>query len=88
MKPLPKFMPPWTTFLEVLLKLRACIQAVENKSDATKVVETQNVLIEIEGQLRQLKLKPPPLQSDFQVYWKAFAEWVLHIPDMTWLKTT
>lgn len=72
-------MPPWTLILEVILKLRFCIQYVENKSNGTKIVEIQNMLMDMTDQLRKLKLNPPPMQLNFQAYWDSFSEWILEI---------
>ncbi len=77
--PLPQFMPSWRHCLEVLLTLRACIQRVENKSEATRVIEIRNVLSALQPLLRRLKWKPPSLNADFQVYWKTFSEWIMDI---------
>ncbi|HEV3269323.1 MAG TPA: hypothetical protein VGZ69_01590 [Candidatus Rhabdochlamydia sp.] len=79
LQPLPKHMPPWTLILEVILKLRFCIQYVENKSNGTKIVEIQNMLMDMTDQLRKLKLNPPPMQLNFQAYWDSFSEWILEI---------
>lgn len=79
--PLPKFMPSWTLILKVILKLRACIQYVENKSEGTKIVEIHKVLMELEDSLRKLKLKPPSMPSNFPAYWNSFAQWILGITE-------
>ena len=72
-------MPSWTLILEVVLKLRFCIQHVENKSNGTKIVEIQNILMNMTDHLHKLKLNPPPMQSNFQAYWDSFSEWILEI---------
>jgi hypothetical protein len=81
LSPLPEFMPSWTLILKVILKLRTCIQYVENKSAGTKIVEIHKVLEEIEDPLRKLNLKPPPMQLNFSIYWNSFAQWVLGIAE-------
>jgi len=76
---LPKIIPSWRQFIEILLPLRSCIQQVEKKSEAIKLVEIRNVLLKIENQLYRLNLVPPSLESDPLVYWNSFSDWILKI---------
>ena len=73
----PKITPPWRQLFELILRLRDCIHRNEKKSKDTKVIELRNTLLDLEGPLRRLGLTPPPLQSDFQIYWDSFADWLL-----------
>ncbi len=75
--PLPKYFLPWRAFLEVILPLRACIKATENKSLSTKVVEIRNLLLQLENKLVVLRYAPPVMQADIQVYWESFSQWFL-----------
>ncbi len=79
LSPFPQFMPPWRKIFEVILKLRECIRKIEKKSDSTKIVEIRNVLMDMEEQLTQLNLTPPPMQPDFHIYWDSFCNWILGI---------
>jgi hypothetical protein len=75
----PEITPPWRQILDVLLPLRMCIQEVEKKSAAIKMVEIRTALLKVENKLARLNLSPPSMQSDFSIYWDTFTDWMLHI---------
>ncbi len=75
--PIPKYFLSWRHLLEVLLSLRGCIKATENKSLTTKVVEMRNLLLQLENKLRVLRYTPPAMQADIQVYWESLSRWLL-----------
>jgi len=76
---LPKIIPQWGLFLEVLLPLRACIQEVEKKSESTKFVEIRNILTGLENTLRRMNLALPPSHRDADVYWDSFSDWIFQV---------
>lgn len=77
--PIPKYRPLWRLIFEIIFSLRDCIRSTENSSESTKVVEIRNILITHQGNLRRLKLTPPPFQTDFHAYLNTFGEWLLEL---------
>src|SRR5690606_26101279 len=76
---IPVIIPPWRLILEVLLPLRHCIQQVENKSGGTRITEIRNTLAKTQNKLHKLNLTPPPMRTDFIIYWDSFSDWILNI---------
>jgi hypothetical protein len=74
---IPKKMIHWDRILAVLLPIRACLQDVEETPVGVRVIDMRNLLNTLTSQLLQLKLKPPPLQKDFEAYWSSVTKWIL-----------
>ncbi len=74
---IPKNCIHWDRILATLLPLRACLQNVEDASIGVRVVDMRNLLSELSQELMQIKLKAPPLQNDFEAYWRSITEWIL-----------
>ena len=85
---LPKFMPAWRTWLELVLTLRDCVLQVEKKPDTIKCVEVRNALAELERHLQKLDQTPPQLSTDLQAYWKLFSEWLLEVAQALYTEIT
>lgn len=76
---MPKIILPWKLLLEVLLPLRVCIVEIENKSEATKMIEVRNMLKGLENKLHRMQLSLPPMHVDPIAYWDSFSDWILQI---------
>lgn len=76
---IPNKMIHWHRILDVLLPIRACLQKVEDAPLGVRVVDMRNLLISLSSQLMQLKLKPPPLQNDLELYWNSVVKWILNL---------
>ena len=73
----PKKMVHWNRLLRVLLPLRACLQDVEDTPIGVRAIDMRNLLNKLTSHLSPLKLTPPPLQKDLEVYWSSVARWIL-----------
>ncbi len=76
---IPEEVPPWRDILQVVLSLRNCIEQNERKATGVRMNEIRNHLKKMEDKLRKLNLTPPPMQSDFDLYWESFSNWILKI---------
>ncbi len=74
----PKNLPHWDRILAVLLPMRACLHNVEGTSIGVRVIDMRNLLSKLSHELAQVKLIPPPLQNDFEAYWKTVTAWILN----------
>jgi hypothetical protein len=77
--PIPKYVPAWRTFLEILLPIRECIKRIHYSSEITQVVEIRNLLIALLKNLHKVNLVPPSLQEDCQQYLVNFELWLLDV---------
>lgn len=79
LSPFPKYMPSWRYLFEVILKVRDCLRRTEKKTEDTRAIEMQNLLMDLEPLLPRLILSSPPsLPEDPQLYWSLFSKWVLN----------
>ncbi len=74
---IPRIMIHWQRVLAILLPIRACLHAVEETPIGVRVVDMRNLLQKLSGPLLQLGLTPPPLQTNFEVYWDSVTKWIL-----------
>lgn len=74
---IPKKMVRWDRILAVILPIRACLQAVEDAPVGVRVIDMRNLLNKLSTLLLQIKLTPPPLQNNFEVYWNSVTKWIL-----------
>ncbi len=74
---IPKKMVQWQRILEVLLPIRTSLCDIEETPVGVRVIDMQNLLNELSSQLLQIKLSPPILQDDFELYWRQVTQWIL-----------
>ncbi|MFV0340965.1 MAG: hypothetical protein ACK5MA_10150 [Parachlamydiaceae bacterium] len=75
--PLPKYLPSWRHFIEVIIPIRMCLQKIKNFSESTQAIEIQNLLISMHPKLKKLKILPPSFDGDFSKYMNSFNQWLL-----------
>ncbi len=74
---MPKKLVHWDRILSVLIPIRSCLHATENSPIGVQMIDLRNLLSDLSSELAQLKLTPPPLQKDLEVYWSSVTDWIL-----------
>jgi hypothetical protein len=74
---LPEIAPDWRSVIEVFITLRTSLLKTQNYSVSSKVIDSRNVLKQLEAHLKIINLSPPAVSDDLTGYWDFFCKWML-----------